>query len=235
MKNYLKKNLDSRIALGGANTPNVNEIIFKLQGRILQKNNNLTNKRKKSVVLDFGCAQGANVNFFHLFGYDTYGVDFYENDIDVAKKRYPYISHKFTRSKPDDFNLSSMLKYTEGKKISLIVGNLSMMYFDKEDFKKLLKCFYNSLEPNGLIFSTMVSTKHHIFKNTIKTKDEYLRKKVYPNQKSKDHYLFFCKDENDIISKFSIFDKIMVGSSYLQFDTSDINIDHIYTYLGKKK
>ena len=153
MKSYLIKN--HKLWQKSYSAPNVENVIFRLQGRILKKQYKLPKKNKLTTMLDFGCGQGATVNFFNQCGYDAYGVDISEIDIEIAKVRYPQIAHKFFVCKPDVFKVP-MTKFTENKKISLITGQQSLYYFDKEDFFTLLKNFKNSLETKGLLFASMI-------------------------------------------------------------------------------
>ena len=236
MKNYLKKNLKSRQIIKGAHAPNVEAEIFRLQGRVLSKIYNLPGKKKITTSLDFGCGQGATVNFFHQLGYDAYGVDMCESDIEKAKKHYPHIADKFKLCRPDVFK-TPIKKFTDNKKISLITAHRSLFYFDKEDFKKMLRNFNNSLNPNGLIFASMISAKSSYFKFSKKTKDAWLREtKNYSGKRTKlkDHFNFFCDSKEDVINKFSIFKKVKIGSSHFQLDIKDLLI-HYYLILCKKK
>ena len=43
-------------------------------------------EKEKKKILDFGCGQGGNLNFFHKLGFDVYGVDISKKDINIAKK-----------------------------------------------------------------------------------------------------------------------------------------------------
>ena len=122
----------------GSNSPNVEDAIFRLQGKVLNNMYKLPSNKNITTSLDFGCGQGSTVNFFHQAGYDAYGIDICKGDIEIAKRRYPYIADKFKLCKPDVFK-TPLKKFTDNKKISLITGHRSLMYFDKEDFEKLLK------------------------------------------------------------------------------------------------
>ena len=69
--NYLNSNYKSWSKI--YNAPNVESVIFRLHGRILK--NDLKLPKKKTVLLDFGCGQGASTNYFYKQGYDVYGID----------------------------------------------------------------------------------------------------------------------------------------------------------------
>ena len=232
MKYYLRKNLKYRKVIGGSNSPNVEDAIFRLQGKVLNNMYKLPSHKKITTSLDFGCGQGSTVNFFHQAGYDAYGIDICKGDIEIAKKRYPYIADKFKLCKPDVFK-TPLKKFTDNKKISLITGHRSLMYFDKEDFEKLLKNFNNSMTSNGLLYASMLSTKSTFFQYTKRSKFEWLRERVSKKTFNLD-YMFFCESKKDVVKKFSIFKKMLIGSYHYQLDEND-KLTHYYQILCKKK
>ena len=75
--------------------PNVESVIFRLHGRILKSQFKLPKTNKLTTTLDFGCGQGSTVNYLNRNGYDAYGIDISDIDIEVAKNTYPHIAHKF--------------------------------------------------------------------------------------------------------------------------------------------
>jgi cyclopropane fatty-acyl-phospholipid synthase-like methyltransferase len=78
----------------GYEAPNVDHHTFRFFGRILKPEFGLPEHNEK--LLDFGCGQGAAVNFFHMNGFDAYGVDISEKDISIARSRFSHIKNKFT-------------------------------------------------------------------------------------------------------------------------------------------
>ena len=63
----------------GYDAPNVESFIFRFYGFYLKKRKNLK-------LLDFGCGQGAAVNFFNTVKVNSIGVDISEIDIKSAKE-----------------------------------------------------------------------------------------------------------------------------------------------------
>ena len=233
MKKYLVNN--NKFWQTSYSAPNVENVIFRLQGRILSYEFNLPRKNRMTTALDFGCGQGATVNYLHQCGYDAYGVDISEVDINVAKLRYPHISHKFFKCNPDVFN-TPITKFTDNKKISLITCQQSLYYFDKKDFNKLLKNFNRSLEPKGLLYSSMISTSHTYYKHSKNTDDDWLKEVNFSGKrfKIKNYYMFYCASEDDVVERFKNFKKIYSGSYHLVFDRKETN-NHHYFILCKKK
>ena len=185
--------------------PNVENVIFRLQGRVLKPKFKLPDINKQTTSLDFGCGQGAIVNYLQKIGYDAYGIDISKVDIEIAKKRYPHIADKFRLCKPDAYNVM-MTKFTDGKKISLITGQQSLYYFDKNEFNILLKNFNNSLTSNGLIYASMMSTQHTYHKYSKKTKYEWLRESSFTGKRFKfsKYFNFHCKSKKDVRTNLKV-------------------------------
>jgi 2-polyprenyl-3-methyl-5-hydroxy-6-metoxy-1,4-benzoquinol methylase len=72
--------------------PNVDACVFRFYGRILKPDFGLAGSGE--TVVDFGCGQGAAVNFFNTQGFDAWGCDISETDISAAKIRYPHLHRK---------------------------------------------------------------------------------------------------------------------------------------------
>lgn len=78
----------------GYDASNVESYIFRFAGRVLKPEFNLPQNNEQ--LLDLGCGQGANVEFFNKIGFNAHGCDISDTDINVAKIRYPHISDKFS-------------------------------------------------------------------------------------------------------------------------------------------
>jgi 2-polyprenyl-3-methyl-5-hydroxy-6-metoxy-1,4-benzoquinol methylase len=84
MDEYLKGNFD--YWQKGYYAPNVESFVFRTWGRVLRSE--FSDKQSSKLkMLDFGCGQGAALSFFNQLGFDVYGVDISEHDLDVCKKR----------------------------------------------------------------------------------------------------------------------------------------------------
>jgi len=64
----------------GYHSPNVDHPVFRFYGRILSARHKLTGENGER-ILDFGCGQGAAVNYFHMLGFKAFGVDISEADL----------------------------------------------------------------------------------------------------------------------------------------------------------
>ena len=67
------------------NSPNVENFIFRLKPKIIDL---YINPKKKIKILDFGCGEGANLEYFvKKYKYDGYGVDISRTSIKKAQKK----------------------------------------------------------------------------------------------------------------------------------------------------
>jgi len=97
MDNYLATNL--QYWSGTYNAPNVESFIFRFYGRILKFDYGIDGSGGER-LLDFGCGQGAALNFFSKLGFNCFGVDIAENDIAIAKRNMPHISSQLAVCDP---------------------------------------------------------------------------------------------------------------------------------------
>jgi cyclopropane fatty-acyl-phospholipid synthase-like methyltransferase len=215
----------------GYEAPNVDHQMFRFFGRILKPQFKLPSNNEK--LLDFGCGQGAAVNYFHLNGFSVQGVDISETDISVAKARYPHIKSKFTVCKSDP---NTQALYGSESSYSVITAFQSLYYFSKQDFDTVVKRLYDQLVPGGVFFATMMGEQsREFYDNSEATEDEWLRKVDFKNDRLnvENYFMFFVKDEDDLISKFKLFKPVHTGyySAKLRSDEGD---GFHYTFCGVK-
>ena len=232
-KNYLTNNQKYWNKGYKGDAVNVENVVFRLQGKILKPQFNLP--KNNEICLDFGCGQGASVNYFNQMGYNAFGVDVSEKDIEIAKRRYPHIKEKFSVCKPNVYK-NKLTKFTDNKKISLVVCQQSLYFFDKKHFNLLLKNINNSLTSRGILFASMKSEQHTFSNFSKDTKHEWLKVLNWKNKRFsvKDYYFFFTTSIEDLKNKFKIFKTIYTGSYHLSLDPSESN-NHHYTIVCQKK
>jgi cyclopropane fatty-acyl-phospholipid synthase-like methyltransferase len=215
----------------GYSAPNVDHHTFRFFGRILKPEFELPKDNEK--LLDFGCGQGAAVNFFHMNGFNAHGVDISHEDISVARSRFPHIKDKFTICDPDP-NIQT--QYGSEKEYSVITAFQSLYYFSKADFNVVMGRIYDQLAPGGVFFATMMGIQSSEFwDNSQPTDDEWLRKVDFSNSRVdvKNYFMFFVRDESDLIDKFKMFRPVHIGyySAKLRSDEGD---GFHYTFCGVK-
>ena len=223
--NYLNKNY--KYWNFNYSSLNVESVIFRLVG-ILEK----FYITKKSSFLDFGTGQGATVNYLIKKGYSAVGVDISKKNIEIGKKYFK--TKKLYTVATDSFNCD-FNKFNDDKKFSVILCQQSIYYFSEEDFIKILKNFYNSLEKNGILYFSVMSKKHSLYKNSIKTKESWLRGHKYKYKKKNIlNYTFFINDPKKFYKKYlNQFKLINIGEYYMQLTDKTTNNNH-FTFLLKK-
>lgn len=239
-KNYLERNI--HFWQRKFNSPNVESFIFRLKPKILDL---YISQKKKIKILDFGCGEGANLNYFiKKFGYDGYGVDISKESIIAARKRIGK-QNKIKLISGDVKNTDDFFNI----KFDLIMSIQVLYYFSNNDLRKRLISFNNMLKPNGHVFFTMMSNQNKYytrFSNKKKNKDgltfvnlskdqKYFKfYKQRHKQETYKHYINFTKDVNDLKKKFKIFKPLNIG--YYEGSLESLKDGGLhYTFFGKKK
>lgn len=216
----------------GYEAPNVDHHTFRFFGRILKPQFGLPKCNEK--LLDFGCGQGAAVNFFHTNGFSAQGVDISEKDVSIAKARFPHIKDRFSLCHSDP---KAQQFYGTDRHYKVITAFQSLYYFSKLDFEVLINRLFDQLVPGGVFFATMMGIQSkEFYGNSISTEDEWLRKVDFRNSRVdiKNYFMFFVRDEDDLVTKFKIFKPLHLGyySAKLRADEGD---GFHYTFCGTKE
>ncbi len=221
-KNYLKKNF--HYWQKGYYAPNIEPAVFRFFGKFIKKNFN-----KNINLLDFGCGQGSAVNFFNDQKINAYGVDISRKDINIAKKKFSKIKSKFLLTK----DLNDLKNKIKNKRFDIITSIQSLYYLSDYDFNSYLEFFDTILKKNGILYSTMISTKSSL-KSNKENKDGLSLVNKDNFKKINTHYINFTKSYADLHKKFKKF-KIL-NSGYYSFCLDKRNDEnHHYLVICKKK
>jgi 2-polyprenyl-3-methyl-5-hydroxy-6-metoxy-1,4-benzoquinol methylase len=206
MKDYLASN--AKYWSKGFNAPNVDQAIFRFYGRILKPEFNLSGKEHEA-ILDFGCGQGAAVNFFHLHGFETFGVDSSLVDIDVAKARYSYLQSHFKVIDPDPLEGDVFFD----RQFHVVVAVHSLYYLSATDLEIRLRSLYNMLGPGGIIYASMIGTQETDYYFNSEEAYDGLRKVCLKTGRLDIDgcYMNFTSDEDELRRKFHMFRPRHVG------------------------
>jgi len=216
----------------GYSAPMVDHHMFRFYGRILKPQFNLPHNNTS--LLDFGCGQGAAVNYFSSLKFNAYGSDISHTDINAAKIRYPHIKDYFSVCEADPKNV---VRYGGLEKYDVVTGFQAFYYFNKSDFNVLMQKIYNQMNTGGIFFATMMGTKStEYFENSNPTEDEWLRKVDFSNGRIKcsDYYIFFVEDEDDLCKKFEMFKPLHLGYYCAKLNSNEGDGFH-YTFCGIKE
>lgn len=215
----------------GYSASNVDHPVFRFYGRILKSEFDLGDNYEK--LLDFGCGQGAAVNFFSQQGFNARGVDISNIDIHVAKTRYPHISSHFSICDPNPKNNDF---YGFESDISVVTAIQSLYYFTDTDFEIAINKIYNTMKKGGVIFATMMGEKSSEFFDNSKPWKDGLRVVNFKNNRLnvEEYCMSFIKDENHLKEKFNLFKPLHIGYYAAKFRDDEGDGFH-YTFCGIKE
>lgn len=215
----------------GYNAVNVDHMVFRFYGRILKPDFGITGQYEP--LLDFGCGQGAAVNFFAKQGFNARGVDISETDIGVAKIRYPHIADSFIVCDPDPRNNEC---YGFGEDIAVVTAIQSLYYFTDTDFNLCIEKIYAAMRPGAVIFATMMGEKSRMFFENSEEVGDGLRMVNFKNERIQinNYCISFIKDEAHLERKFKMFKPVHMGYYAAKYRTGEGDSFH-YTFCGVKE
>lgn len=228
MEQYLQGNKDYWDK--GYVATNVESHVFRMFGRILKYEFGQDGTHGER-TLDFGCGQGATSFFFARNGYDAYGVDISEVDINIAKKSTPQMSNNFSVIAPKPSESDMFF----GGNFDLITSVQTLYYLNNDDLDVRLKTLNNMLKDDGFVYFTMIGKKHYLFEHAVKS-DNGLWKVDFnlPRLSIKNYYIQFMDSEEEMIEKLKIFEPIHIGY-YDHKLRSDEGCGFHYTFFGRKR
>lgn len=228
-QDYLARNRDYWEK--GYTAPNVDHHMFRFFGRILRPDFGLP--KNHETLLDFGCGQGAAVNYFNQNKLDAYGVDISHTDIAIAQARFSHVADRFSICEADP---AANKRYGPLEQYRIITAFQSLYYFTRADFEVLMQKLYDQLEPGGIFFATMMGTSSaEFFDNSEATDDEWLRKVSFRNDRIKvdDYYMFFVANEGDLKARFHMFEPVHTGFYAVKLRNDEGDGFH-YTFCGTR-
>lgn len=235
MKNYLEQNNYYWQSPYPANNPE--SFIFRLNGRLLKKYN-IYEDPKTVNILDFGCGEGAHIQYFEKqLGFNVYGVDISKTSVPKAKAKI---------NNPDNVKkIDSKPKIGDkffDVKFDLIISSQVLYYLSDTDLQIRLENFNDMLKKNGHVFFTMMSEKswYKSWSLENKPKEDGLLKvehtqEFYNSRVKKNvnlHYINLTKDREELKKKFEIFQPIEIGEYDLTYNEDES--EHHWLFFGKK-
>ena len=229
METYLKEN--KKYWQRGYMAPNVDHNVFRFYGRILRPQFGLTGENCET-LLDFGCGQGAAVDYFNRQGFQSFGVDISTTDLNVARARYPEIQSRFAEvdPQPDTNDEFFDMNY------DVIIAVQSLYYYSDEDFNTRMESIYKMLKPNGIFYATMMGTECEQYYQNSEPYQDGLRKINFDTNrdlKVRDYYVNFTNSEDELVRKFDMFEPVHIGFYSAKF-RSDEPKSHHFIFVGTK-
>ena len=233
--NYLHFN-NNYWSQGVCDAPNPETYVFRAYGRIFKFELGLDGSRKEK-LLDFGCGPGGNTNFYHKKGFKVYGVDLSKIDIQRCKKRMPEIKKNFKVIAPKpSFND----KFFGEQKFKIITAFQSLYYYNNEDLEVRLQNLNNMMQPNGIIYATMMHKSCWYYKMSkpykkglrfvrLNRKNDKKRKGL----KTNDHFINFVRSNDHLKKMFHMFKPLHIGYYDGVYRNEEGSEKHL-TFIGKK-
>lgn len=227
--NYLQKNKEYWEK--GYPAVNVDHPVFRFYGRILRPEFKMGGAFER--LLDFGCGQGAAVNFFSMNGFDARGVDISESDIAAAKIRYPHIASNFSVCNPDP---EKNEYYGFQEDVSVVTAIQSLYYFNNTDFEVAMKKIYSMMKKGGVFYATMMGVQSKEFFENSSEYGDGLRVVNFKNKRVdvKEYYMSFIEDEEQMKRKFSLFRPLHIGYYCAKLRADEGDGFH-FTFCGVKE
>ena len=209
--------------------PNVESFVFRFYGRILSKDFGIDG-RKGERILDFGCGQGAAVNYFHRLGFSAFGVDISETDIEAGRQQFPQVAANLAviDPTPDPDRILC------GGNFDCVIAVQSLYYFNDEDMATALDNLAANMRSGGVYCASMISPRHTLF-DFSQDEGNGLRLVDYNNSRigKKKVHINFTKSEQHLLERFSMFEPVHVGF-YSEKYRSDEGERHHFTFVGTK-
>ena len=228
MEEYLKRN--SEYWRAGYDAPNVESFVFRPYGRIFKTEFGLTGSNHER-LLDFGCGQGAAIRFFHSKGFDVYGVDISETDIARCQETMPDIRDHLAVIAPTPSEEDVFF----GGEYDLVLAVQALYYYSDSDLQRRLVSLHNQMKPGAILYATMMGPGHYMYEHSQPYKDG-LRKVDFslPRLQVSDYYVNFTHSEDELIDRFSMFEKVHVGFYDAKYREDEGRSFH-YTFVGQTR
>lgn len=228
MEEYLKRN--SEYWQTGYDAQNVESFVFRPYGRIFKTEFGLTGSNHEK-LLDFGCGQGAALRFFRSKGFDVYGVDISETDIARCQETMSDIRDHFAviTAAPSEEDV-----FFDGE-YDLVIAVQALYYYSDSDLQRRLVSLHNQMKPGAILYATMMGPGHYMYEHSQPYKDG-LRKVDFslPRLQVSDYYVNFTHSEDELIDRFSMFEKVHVGFYDAKYREDEGGSFH-YTFVGRAK
>ena len=185
--------------------------------------------RNHERILDFGCGQGAALNFFDRLGFNCFGVDIAANDIAAARQRMPHIADHFTTIDPKPDEKTRFF----GGDFDIVISIQTLDFLSDTDFAQAIKCLWNNMKPGAKIYASMNGWTMYYRNHGTYAGDGLWHVKFKTSRVDYDLFLNFVKSKEDMKNKFSLFKPVYLDyyNSSFREEGSELR----YTFFGIKE
>jgi len=227
-QSYLESNL--QYWNKGYKADNVESFVFRPYGRIFRDQFGMDGSKHEK-LLDYGCGAGACLNFFASKGFNVFGVDISDTDLNVCRELMPAISDNFLKINPMPTKTDKFF----GGEFDIVVAIQSLYYLTDTALDIRIKNLYDQMKKGGLFYATMIGTNSWYYNHSTDCGDG-LRKVTInsPRLKIDDYFINFTKSNEDLLKRFSMFKKQHIGF-YDAAYRDDEGRDFHFTFVGTKE
>jgi SAM-dependent methyltransferase len=226
MSEYLERN--AAYWSNAYDAPNVESFIFRFYGRILKFDYGIDGSKHER-ILDFGCGQGAALNFFDRLGFNCFGVDIAGNDIAAARQRMPHIADHFTTVDPKPDEKTKFL----GGDFDVVISIQTLDFLSDSDFAQAIKCLWNNMKPGAKIYASMNGWTMYYRNHGTDAGDGLWHVKFKTSRVDYDLFLNFVKSKEDMKNRFSLFKPVYLD--YYDSSFREEGSELRYTFFGIKE
>jgi len=209
--------------------PMVDHYVFRFHGRILRPDfQHLDGSR----LIDFGCGQGAAVNFFIERGYDAVGVDISEFDISAAKERYPEHAGRFLTIDPDP---AASAHFGFSANVGIVTAFQSLYFLNDGDMDVAIDRLHAAMKPGGVFFATMILPSGQYWEKSVPTSGG-MRAVNFSSQRLtvENMSVNFTMDEAHMVQRFARFEPVHIGHYSANFRSDEGGTSHL-TFCGVRR
>jgi N-acetylneuraminate synthase len=208
--------------------PNVESFIFRFYGRVLKFDYGIDGSNHER-ILDFGCGQGAALQFFDRLGFNCFGVDIAANDIAVAQKSMPHIAHQLAVINP----IPDAQNRLFGGNFDIVISIQTLDFLSDSHFAQAVKCLWSNMKPGAKIYTSMNGWDMYYRRHGTYVGDGLWHVKFKTRRLDYDLYLNFVRDKEEMKSRFSLFKPIYLD----HYDSSfrEEGSEFRYTFFGVKE
>lgn len=202
--------------------------VIRVYERMLKNKFDLSGAGKEK-IFDFGCGTGAHLRFFREKGFVPYGLDIIASAIEACRKQLPEYERHFQCIVP-----GSSFKDRFPGPFDVILANQSLYYLNDNDLNATLIELEEMLGQNGVVVFSMMGMRCYYYNHVTRDMGNGLQEVTLKGRLNETTYINFVSDEEDLVSRFEMFDRVSVGWYGAQIDDTEGEGFH-YLYIGKKK